>query len=156
MGEKLKNQSIQSLIYIKKVACRIVSEILFTSEYYKNNMLIGFSIVDLVWVAGVWSPGDFIFIHFFVIEISKLGVTLEVVMSHGYMHMKNEHLHMKEQPQINLRVKRKFLCDVIFMWNDVIENFNFLKIQFLTKDTWHTIYAYHSTSNPICNWMNTK
>ena len=74
----LMPESVQAM-----VVCRIVSEIFSTSEYHKNNMLIEFSIFDLVWVAGVWSSDDFIFIHFFVIEISKLGVTLEVVVNLG-------------------------------------------------------------------------
>ena len=56
------------------------------------------------------------------------------------MHIKNEQLHMKEQPKIYLAKKRFYRYDVTIVLNDVIKNINILKFNSLLK-TRNTLYT---------------
>ena len=89
------------------VACRIVTVIL-DLVISKNDYAHWIQNSRFSRVIIVWSPGDFIFMHFSLFKISKLGVTLKVIMSNRYMHIKNGHFHTKEQPKIYLATRDFF------------------------------------------------
>ena len=94
----------------------------------------------------IWSPFDFILCIFYASKISKLGVTLEAVMSHGYMHMKILLVHMKEQPKISVPKRAFFrMMSLSAEWRHL--KCWYFQIKFFIKVTLYMIYAYQSVTH---------